>query len=551
MTKAHFRFACACAVVALLATKIAAAGLLPERVFKAAQERIDAGEYPALVIGYVDGDKSEVDTFGKLDDGKAPDADTVFEIGSITKTFTATLLAEAVQSGTLKLDTPVASLLPEFKIPSRNGKRITLGDIATQHSGLPRLPGNFEPADPGNPYADYDEANLKAFLAGYELPRDPGASYEYSNLAFGVLGLALAQHAHLTYGALLQQKILRPLGMSMSGVVFDANMLTHLARGHTENGKEAKNWDLNVFAGAGAIRSTTNDMMKYLEANIGAGSTALGAAIKLAQQPRRDVGNGARIGLAWMTRAAEPSSVVWHNGGTGGYRSFLGFSADGRHGIVILANSANGVDDLGFAALIGDAPLAPTHKAIALDAAALEDYVGVYRLRDDFLITIMRQDDQLFARATGQGGLPMYPSAVNEFFVRGTNIRMTFNRDAQGKVSGFVNHQNGDSSLVKLSAREAAAVTQSTQLDSAMLHDYIGKYQFGPSVVFDVTLKDDQLYTQLTGQPAIPVFASAKDKFHPAIVDAQIDFERDAGGKVVALTLHQNGHDQRAARIKP
>jgi serine-type D-Ala-D-Ala carboxypeptidase/endopeptidase len=182
----------------LMTSMPANAGLLPERVEKAAQERIAAGTYQTLVFGVVDGDKSEVVAFGKLDDGRAPDGDTIYELGSVTKTFTATLLARAVLSGRVTLDTPVAQLLPDFKIPSRGGKEITLGDLGTQHSGLPRMPSNFLPRDLANPYADYDAAKLRAFLAGHRLPRDPGAVYEYSNLGFGLLGYALAQLEHTT-----------------------------------------------------------------------------------------------------------------------------------------------------------------------------------------------------------------------------------------------------------------------------------------------------------------------------------------------------------------
>jgi serine-type D-Ala-D-Ala carboxypeptidase/endopeptidase len=152
------------------------AGLLPERVEKAAQERIVAGIYQTLVFGVVNGDSSEAVAFGKLDDGTAPDGDTVYETGSITKTFTATLLAEAVLARRVTLDTPVAQLLPDFKIPSRGGKEITLGGLATQHSGLPRMPSNFQPKDLANPYADYDAARLKAFLGAFELRRDPDVS---------------------------------------------------------------------------------------------------------------------------------------------------------------------------------------------------------------------------------------------------------------------------------------------------------------------------------------------------------------------------------------
>src|SRR6185312_12516960 len=236
-----------------LAVAPAHAELLPERVGKAAQERVDAGVAQTLVFGVVEGDKSEVTVFGKLDDGKAPDGDTVYEIGSITKTFTATLLAREVLAGRLTLETPVARLLDGFTVPSRNGKEITLGSIATQHSGLPRLPTNMAPADPDNPYADYDAAKLKAFLADYQLPRDPGASYEYSNLGFGLLGYALAQSQHGSYAALVGDGIFKPLGMTMTGLAFTDVMRAHLAPGHDDNGKPAKNWDIDALAGAGAI----------------------------------------------------------------------------------------------------------------------------------------------------------------------------------------------------------------------------------------------------------------------------------------------------------
>lgn len=146
------------------------AALLPERVEKAAQERVAADTDQTLVLGVVEDNKSELVTFGRLDDGKAPDGDTVYEIASVTKTFTATLLARAVLTGRVMLDMPVAQLLPDFKIPSR-GKEMTLGDLATHRSGLPQEASG-----------DYNPAKLKAFLAAYQLPRDPGAAYEYSNL---------------------------------------------------------------------------------------------------------------------------------------------------------------------------------------------------------------------------------------------------------------------------------------------------------------------------------------------------------------------------------
>jgi CubicO group peptidase (beta-lactamase class C family) len=521
------------------------AGPLPERVEKAAQDRVAAGIHQTLVFGVVDGDRSEVVAFGTLDDGKAPDGDTVYEIGSITKTFTATLLAQAVLAGAVTLDTPVAQLLPDFKIPSRGGIQITLGLLGTQHSGLPREPSNRLPKDFADPFADYDAAKLKAFLAGYELPRDPGATYEYSNLSFGLLGTALAQLEHTNWGTLADEKILKPLGMTMSGTAFSDAMRAHRAPGHDNIGNAAKNWDFDAFAGTGAMRSTANDMLRYLKANMGIDPSPLADAMKLAQAPRSDAFKTNRIGLAWMTSR---TGIVWHNGETGGYRSFLGFTADRRHGVVILSNTAVDIDDLGFATLNPRVPLSPTYKAIVLPTASLDEYVGAYRLPDKLLLKIFRVNDGLFAQLTGQGQIPIFPSAPNEFFAKAVRASASFTRDSNGVVNGLVLHQNGDHAAPKLSASELPPELKEIAFDAATSGDYVGKYRFDFGVL-DVALKGDHLEAQLTGQGALPIFASGKDKFFYKAVDAQIDFERDGAGKVITVVLHQNGRDMRAPRI--
>jgi serine-type D-Ala-D-Ala carboxypeptidase/endopeptidase len=511
-----------------------ATGLLPERVENAAQERIAAGTYQTLVFGVVEGDKSEVVTFGNLDDGKMPDRDTVYEIASVTKTFTATLLARAVLSGRVTLDTPVEQLLPDFNIPSHGGKEITLGDLATHHSGLPQEASG-----------DYNAAKLKAFLGAYKLPRDPGAAFEYSNLGFALLGYALAQLEHTTYSVVTDEEILRPLGMTMSGAILTEAMRAHLASGHDYAGKAANYLDTDALVGTGAIRSTANDMLRYLKANMGIDQSPLASAMKLAQRPRRDMSKTMRIGLAWMTT---DKGIVWKNGLTPGYRSFLGFTADGRRGVVILANTAADADDLGFATLDANAPLAP-NKAIVLPGASLDDYVGTYKLADKFLLKVFRMNDGFFVRATGQVAIPIFPSAPNEFFAKVARIGLSFTRDPNGVVSGLVLHQNGDRAAPKLSASELPPEPKEIEIDAAILGDYVGKYRLNSGAVVDFALKGDHLETQIAGQPAFQIFASAKDKFFLKAVDAQLDFERDADGKVVAVVLHQNGRDSQAPRI--
>lgn len=417
---------------------------LPANVLQAARSRIAAGEYPVLVIAVVDGKQSGIYGFGKLADGKAPDGDTVFEIGSVTKTFTGLLLANAIETGIEKPDEPIAQVLPQLTIPSRNGKFITLGNLATQYSGLPRLPDNMKPSDVSNPYADYDAGKLKAFLTGYALPRDPGSRYEYSNLGFGLLGYALAAHAHESYGELVSNLILQPLDMSMSGTELSPSMRAHLAAGHDGTGKVTENWDWTALAGAGAIKSTGADMLRYLEANMGILKTSLYPAMQLAQEPRADVSGNEKIGFAWMTQTSKDGSVIWHNGMTGGYASFIGFTADGSRGVVVLTNIEQTVDDVGFATLLPETKLAATEKIIRMTPEELDAYTGIYQLAPQFNLTIFRQGDQLCAQATGQGVIPIFSGAKDTFFAKIADIRISFQHGESGSVSGLVLHQNGD-----------------------------------------------------------------------------------------------------------
>src|SRR6185295_9775552 len=165
-----------------------------------------------------------------------------------------------------------------------------------------------------------------------------------------------------------------------------------------------------------------------------------------------------------------------------------------------------------------------------------------------FLLKIFRMNDGLLVQATGQGPIPIFPSAPNEFFAKAVRASASFTRDANGAVDGLVLHQNGDRAARKLPASEIPPEPREVAFDAATSGDYAGQYQFNFGVL-DVVSKGDRLEAQLTGQPAFPIFASGKDKFFYKVVDAQLDFERDGGGQVVAVVLHQNGRDMRAPRI--
>ncbi|MBE0665407.1 MAG: beta-lactamase family protein, partial [Candidatus Aminicenantes bacterium] len=376
-------------VISLLFTSVLpmASTVDPQEIRQVLKDAVDNRHTVGIVVGIINKDGKTIYSYGKTaTDGRAVDGDTVFEIGSVTKTFTATLLADMVQRGLLSLDDPVAKYLPKgVTMPSRGGKQITLLDLATQRSGLPRMPTNFNPADPDNPFADYTAKKLFEFLAGYTLPRDIGASYEYSNLGVGLLGEALARRAGKSYEALLTERIFRPLGMNSSGIVLRPGMAARLAAGHSPQLTPVKNWDMDVLAGAGAIRSTVNDMLSYVAANMDLKPSPLSGAMALARQDLKDTTiPDMRIGLAWHLRKSQDTVIVWHNGSTAGYHSFVGFDVKKGMGIVVLSNSANDIDTIGLHFLNDRIPLAKIEprkerKEIALEPALLDAYVGEYQ----------------------------------------------------------------------------------------------------------------------------------------------------------------------------
>ena len=298
---------------------------LPADVEANIQLRIDNDLTPAIVVGILDVNGVKYYSFGvKSLTGKSPvNEHSVFEIGSITKSFTGIILAEMVTKGEVKLDDPLQLYVPkEVTVPTRNGSVIKLVNLANHTSSLPRLPTNFTPANPNNPYADYTEKQLYDFLSSYTLPRDIGSEYEYSNYAVGLLGHVLAAKRGVSYEQLLITVIAKPLDLKNTRITLTPEMKQNLALGYS-GGAQVENWDLPTLAGAGAIRSTTEDMMKYVRANMGQIKSNLYPAMQLAHKNTREVGAKPMVGLGWHILTAGDKEVIWHNGGTGGYRSFI------------------------------------------------------------------------------------------------------------------------------------------------------------------------------------------------------------------------------------
>jgi CubicO group peptidase (beta-lactamase class C family) len=454
IVRRSFLIALVIAAGVALATVAPAARQFPDdaTIRAIVRERVASGRSTGIVVGLLEADgRRRYIAYNEQRHGEPVfDQRTVFEIGSITKVFTTSLLADMVARGEVRLDDPVAKyLLDSVKVPSRGGREITLQDLATQTSGLPRMPANFAPANPANPYADYTDDRMFAFLSGYTLTRDIGSRFEYSNLGLGLLGVALTRHAGLSYEQLVTERILQPLGMTSTAVALRPELQARLAPGHAASGTPVANWDLDAFAGAGALRSTAEDMLTFLAAQLNPGSSPIATRMAMTHAARAGTGGKDAIGLGWQIMMRPDRQIRWHNGGTGGYRTWAGFDFGHRRAAVVLTNSSNGHDDLGVHLLDPSVPLTPPpvpaseRKVIDLSAQALEPLVGEYELAPGFTIVFTRDGNQLFGQATNQPRFRYWPESPTRFFLKEVEAQIEFVKDAGGHVTGLTLFQAG------------------------------------------------------------------------------------------------------------
>jgi len=409
-----------------------------------------------IVAGIIEPKGRRVIAYGNLTQGdpRTLDGDTIFEIGSISKIFTSLVLADMVSRKEVALDDLAGKYLPEHvRMPERGGKSITLLDLATHTSGLPRLPGNMKVENAANPYADYNLDDLYQFLSGYTLPREPGSEFEYSNLGAGLLGHLLAYRAGTDYPSLIRSRITQPLGMPDTGITLSPSMKQRMATGHDSMLAPTANWDSGTLAGAGALRSSTNDMLTFLEAFLGYKETPLAPAMKAMLEVRRPMGNTKfEIGLAWQIFG----ETAWHSGGTGGFTSVVICDKKARTGVVVLSNASGaGVDDIGFHLLNPKLPLAnpepPKERTeIHLDPKLLDNYTGRYQLKPNVIIEITRDGERFFSQPVmvTQPGislpkLELFAEGETNFFHKEVNAQISFETGPDGRATGLVIHRPG------------------------------------------------------------------------------------------------------------
>jgi len=522
----------------------------------ALERRVSSVPGTGIAVGIIDHGVQKIYLAGSDGHGRPVDQHTLFEIGSVTKTFTATTLAEMALSGKVRLNDPISKYLPNgIRAPTKDGKSITLLDLAEQRSGLPRLPANMDAVASDDPYADYTVADMYAFLNGYALNRDPGTKYEYSNYGIGLLGQLLANRAGTTYQQLVRQMVLDPLGMSDTAFAAAPASDSALAVGHNLAGDSVPTWHMQSILPAGGIISNGAEMLRYLRCNMGDGPLA--RACLFAQQPRAGGESRHQIGLVWNVNAT--SGIISHGGDTVGFHAFVAISRDRQTGVVALSNGPF-VDDIATHVLVTDYPIAACPESVPESETDPSSYAGMYCNPSSgytFTVATTPNPGELSIALLPQPAVLVKRTAADTYGDAALDATFKFLRE-NDRIVGLTLAQYGATiPAARLDARGQPVVAQlpsafpaEMSLEPSLLQQYVGTYA-AAGVTFTVTLRGTALYVRLTGQPAVPVYASAKGEFFYKIVDAQITFGRDASGAVTSLTLHQNGRDLRAARTRP
>ncbi len=471
-----------------------------------------------------------------------------------------------VLKGELDTYDPIEEYLPShIHVPTYDDVHISLGNLSDHTSSLPRLPDNFAPADPNNPYADYTVDHMYSFLSSYKLTRPIGSEYEYSNLGVGLLGHILALKAGKSYEELMISTIASPLNMHETKVKLSKKMKKNLAIGHAD-GSPVSNWDLPSFAGAVDIRSSVYDMLIFLSANLGFFDHPLKKAMLLTHIPRHNKAGFSRVGLGWHMIKSVNGDIFSHNGGTGGYSTFAGFIKETERGVVVLTNSTEDADDIGLHLLDPTLPLKNVIPHIAIKLKEVIDNKGHVDLLSQFDKLKKVSPEKYDYSESGINSLGYYylnrknfDEAIAVFLLNIREYPQSFNvYDSYGealmekgeKDLAIWNYKKslemnpGNWNAVEMLDKMGVKVELPNVLvDESILETYVGVYELVPGFEIAITKDGTRLMSQASGQGAYEIFPKSSTEFYFKVVDAQITFNKDREGKTESLTLHQGGRD--------
>ena len=476
------------------------------------------------------------------------DSSTKFRIGSMTKQFTAASILLLEERGKLSTDDYVKKYMPDAPAA---WEKITIYNLLTHTSGIPNFTSfpdyrNSE-ATPATPKGLVDRFRDKP------LDFQPGTKWNYSNSGYVLLGYLLEKISGQSYADFVTENIFKPLGMKDSGYDSNSAVIPHRATGYSRspNGPVNSGYiDMTIPFSAGALYSTTHDLLLWEQALYG-GKVLSAASLKKMTTPYKE-----NYGCGLMITTSKGHLRYEHGGGIEGFNTEMAYYPDDKLTVIVLANLNGGApgDIAGkLAALVHGEKvvLQSERKEIKVSHEILAKYAGYYELSPGVFITMSADGDQFFTQLTGQPKFEVFAETEKDFFLKVVDAQLTFETDSQGKVTDLILHQNGRDQTAKRSETGPPPPKEHKEVavDPRILDNYVGSYELAPNFILTVTREGDHLFTQATGQGKVEVFPESDRDFFLKVVDAQITFETDSQGKATGLVLHQGG-DHPARKIQ-
>jgi CubicO group peptidase (beta-lactamase class C family) len=473
-----------------------------------------------------------------------PTLDDAFEIGSISKTMTAFLVADLIAAGRWTLDDPIEKHLPDLppgsRVPSQGDRKIVVRDLLTHSSGLPRMPPNFNPRNAGDPYSDMTEQDLLSGLAATRLQGTIGGQAVYSNFGMMVLSVAVARAHQADFGGdferALTERLFKPLKMDGAFVARQPTGV-RLLPGHLSTGEVTPNWTLAAApnaAGVGAVRARLEDMVRYAQAHLGLIDTPLAARLRATQAP---LAHG--FGMNWVVGRFNGQDLVLHEGATGGFSALIALEPSTQRAVIVMVDTSLGeIGDLGWLArsLMDTTVAVPkARRPVAMPDGLRKALAGEYTL-GALEVQLREEGGRLIAQPTGQPAMELRLDDRGDLY-------------PASSISGRATPVIEDGVVNRIAWRQGGSVMEAVRKGSIQpltaqnpaWQAWAGEYRLSPQFSLRIFERSGRLMTQGTGQMAIPAEVVGTDRVENASVGGVIDFQRDGQGVVTGLTLRQRG----------
>ncbi len=506
-----------------------------------------------MVVGLIDETGTRTIGYGRshVEDGHAVHGSTIYEIGSISKVFTTVVLADMVRRGEVRLTDPVSRYVNDVRLPTQRGREIALVDLATHRSGLPRMPDDVT-VDMEAESDVYSVEQMHDFLSRCSLIDDIGARYYYSNLGFGLLAEALSRRAGKRFEQLLVERICDPLDLADTRFHLTAEQRERKAGTHDWRHGETPELVFEGMEGAGALRSTARDLLRFLAANAGLDDSVLWESSQVSHLDRKSAGENVEIGLGWHTIVRGGRRLVVHGGATYGNLSFAGFDREGRRGVVVLSNARGIIGDIGFHLLDPTVRLARLNEeeerppTVDMPFEKLARLAGEYELGPNSVFVVTAKDETIYGSFNDGLQFPLRATSDHELFTDLAPSVMDFSEFEENRPQKvtfrYRGHETTGNRIEDYHRAPSRVVT-----DESNLGRYAGTYEVEDGLTLTVRDRDGVLTIQGEGQGELQTVAT-RAGFYSAPAQAEIVFEQNESGVVTGLILRQDG-EFRAERI--